>query len=100
MRSKKVLARVMTCSLSLLLIISSFSGMALAQVATGSRISGTVMDAQGAVVPNADVVVKNNETGAEVKLKSGEDGSFGLASLPSALFTITVTERTNLTALE
>src|SRR5258707_13753664 len=89
MRSKKVLARVITYSLSLLLIVSSFSGMALAQTATGSRIRGTVMDAQGAVVPNGDVVVKNDETGAEVKLKSGEDGSFTVPSLPSAMFTVT-----------
>lgn len=91
MRRKKGLARVLTCSLSLLLIMSSFSGMALAQTSTGSRIRGTVVDAQGAVVPNADVVVKNNETGAEIKLKSGDDGSFTAAALPSAMFTVTGT---------
>lgn len=91
MRSNKVLARVITCSLSLLLIMSSFSSMALAQTGAGSRLSGTVMDSSGAVVPNADVVVKNNETGSEIKLKSGEDGSFVVASLPSAIYTVTVT---------
>jgi hypothetical protein len=89
MRSKKVLARVMTCSLSLLLIMSSFSSMALAQ--TTARISGTVTDSAGAVVPNADVVIKNNETGADFKLKSKEDGSFILPSLPLAIYTVTVT---------
>jgi hypothetical protein len=91
MRSKRVLARVVTCSLSLLLILSSFSGMALAQSTASSRISGTVMDSSGAVVPNANVVIKNNETGAEFKLKSMEDGSFILPSLPLAIYTVTVT---------
>src|ERR1041384_4015446 len=91
MRSKKVLARVVTSSLSLLLIISSFSGMALAQTSASSRISGTVMDSAGAVVPNADVMIKNNETGAEFKLKSKEDGSFILPSLPLAVYTVTAT---------
>lgn len=91
MRSKKVLARVVTCSLSLLLILSSFSGMALAQTSASSRISGTVMDSTGAVVPNADVLIKNNETGAEFKLKSKEDGAFILPSLPLAVYTVTAT---------
>lgn len=91
MRSNKVLARVVTCSLSLLLILSSFSGMALAQTSASSRISGTVMDATGAVVPNADVVIKNNDTGAEFKLKSKEDGAFILASLPLGVYTVMTT---------
>lgn len=91
MRSKKVLARVATGSLSLLLILSSFSGMALAQTSASSRISGTVMDSTGAVVPNANVVIKNNETGAEFKLKSKEDGSFVLPSLQLAVYTVTAT---------
>src|SRR6266850_3680430 len=90
MRKQKVLARVVTCTLSMMLILSSFSSMALAQTSL-SRISGTVMDSSGAVVPNADVVVKNNETGAEYKTKSGDDGSFVVPGLPVGVYTVTAT---------
>jgi carboxypeptidase family protein len=90
MRKKKVLARVVTCALSMLLILSSFSGLARAQVTTTGRISGIVMDQQGAVVRNAEVVVTNNETGAEYKSKSGEEGTFFISALPVATYTVAV----------
>jgi hypothetical protein len=82
---KKVFVNV----LSILLLLSSFSSIGFAQ--TTSRISGTVMDASGAVIGGADIVVKNDETGAEFKLKSSDDGSFIVPSLPVATYTVTVT---------
>src|SRR5262249_17861698 len=70
--------------------LASLNSLGLAQTTSASRISGTVMDSQGAVIPNADVVIKNNETGAEYKIKSGEDGSFVLPGLRLSTFTVTV----------
>lgn len=91
MKKKKVLARIATCTLSMLLILSSFSGLARAQVTTTGRISGIVMDQQGAVIRNAEIVVTNNETGAEYKAKSGEEGTFFIPALPVASYTVAVT---------
>jgi hypothetical protein len=88
-----MIKKAFVSALSMLLLLSSLSGIAQAQVTSTSRISGTVTDTQGAVVPGADVVIKNNETGAEFKLRSGDDGAFTLPSLPVATYTITVTSQ-------
>ena len=77
--------------LTALLVLSSFASFANAQITTTGRISGTVMDPQGAIVPTAEVVVKNDETGNEYKVKVGDDGTFVIASLPIAIYTVTVT---------
>ena len=82
--------KVFVSALSVLLILGSFSSRGFSQTTASSRLSGTVTDSAGAVVANADIVIKNNETGVEFKLKSGEDGSFNLPSLPLATYTVTV----------
>jgi hypothetical protein len=92
MMNRVVLARKITVYwLSMLLVIGSFSSLGLAQTSTTSRILGTVTDPQGAVVPTAEVVIKSNDTGVDYKLKVGEDGTFGIASLPVGTYTISVT---------
>jgi carboxypeptidase family protein len=85
MRKKKVLARIMTSTLSIPL--SLFGGLARAQVTTKGRISGTVMDQQGAVILSAVVAVKNNQTGAENTVKSCKDLTFFIAALPVGTYT-------------
>lgn len=52
---KRVVLRkkILVYALSLLLAMGSLSGLGLAQVSTPSRISGMVVDPQGAVIPNA-----------------------------------------------
>ena len=91
MRKKKTLARAVICTLSMLLILGSFSGLGSAQVTTTGRISGIVRDQQGAVINNADVTVRNNETGAEYTAKSSEEGTFFISALPVSTYTVTVT---------
>src|SRR6185295_4843920 len=81
--------KTLVATLSLVLMLGSLSIRGVAQTAS-SRIRGTVMDSQGAVVADADVVIKNNETASEFKLRSGDDGSFMLPSLPLATYTVTV----------
>jgi hypothetical protein len=77
--------------LSLLLALGSFSNVALAQVQTTARISGTVVDQQGAVISNAQVVIKDDATGQEFKVNAGDDGLFVVPSLGVATYTVTVT---------
>lgn len=79
--------------LSLLLVAGSFSGVGYAQVSTTSRISVTVMDPQGAVVPDAVIVIKNDATGNDFKSNTGSDGLANVASLPIGTYTVTVTAK-------
>jgi hypothetical protein len=92
MTTLKLLTRkVAAQALSLLLILSSFGALTQAQVITTARISGTVSDPQGAVIPKAEVVVKNDATGGEFKTKSNDFGIFQILSVPVGVYTITVT---------
>ena len=66
------------------------AGVALAQTAT-SRITGTVTDASGAVVPGVMVTARNEATGVTYTQTTTEAGLYGFPSLPVGPYTITVT---------
>ncbi len=57
----------------LIVLIGSMPG--LAQDTRGS-ISGTVTDSQGAVVPNAPVVIANAGTGTSTRLTTNNSGYY------------------------
>jgi hypothetical protein len=61
-----------------------------AQGGATSSISGTVVDASGAVIPGADVVAKNNATSAESRAVSSEQGTFTIPALNAGTYTVTV----------
>ena len=52
--------------------------------------SGTVVDASGAVIPGANIVAKNNGTGAEYTTVSNEKGTFSIPALTTGTYTVTV----------
>jgi len=54
-------------------------------------ISGTVVDSQGAVVPNASVVLRNPATDAVINGKSNNAGEFNFPELVPGLYNLTVT---------
>jgi hypothetical protein len=64
---------------------------ASAQVSLGS-ISGTVVDPSGAVVPQAEVIATNVQTGAQSKTTTDSSGLFKLALLPVGSYNIEVTK--------
>src|SRR5262245_48623940 len=66
------------------------AGVAFAQTAT-SRITGTVSDASGALVPGATVTARNEATGVTYTQTTTEAGLYGFPSLPVGPYTITVT---------
>ncbi len=73
-----------------LVCLAVLAGSAWAQQ-TSATLMGVVKDKQGAVVPNATVVLRNQEQGATVReLKSEADGSFAIAPLQPATYTLTV----------
>jgi hypothetical protein len=63
---------------------------AYAQGSFFTSLSGTVVDSAGLVIPGASVTVRNNGTGAEVDLVSGNDGGFTVPSLPGGTYSVTV----------
>src|SRR5258705_5975174 len=60
-----------------------------AQAPTGS-VSGTVTDEQGAVIPDAKIIVTNRETGAAREINSAGNGSYSLPSLAAGTYSIQV----------
>ena len=66
--------------------------VALAAYAQSDRgtITGTVSDPANAVVPGANIVVTNTETGAQYKTVTTGTGSYTLPSLPAGPYEITV----------
>jgi hypothetical protein len=69
---------------------------ALAQTDTG-RIVGTVTDQNGALVPGASVVVRNDRTGEERTVNTTAEGLYIVPALKASTYTVTVTGQ-NLTA--
>ena len=82
----RVQFRLLVIALAALLL---FPLAANAQVDTG-RIAGVVSDTNGAVVPGATVVIKNERTGEERTTTTNEAGTFLVIALHPAMYTITV----------
>jgi hypothetical protein len=72
-----------TCCVFACLLLICFG--AYAQSDRGS-ITGTISDPAGAMVPNASIVAKNTQTGAEFKVASSETGNYTLAQLPVGVY--------------
>ena len=60
-----------------------------AQTST-SRISGTVLDASGAVVPRATVILTNDATGVSERQQTTEAGLYSFPSVPVGTYTLRV----------
>lgn len=77
------------------LIVFLFSFICLsivrAQSSTDGAIGGTVQDANGAVVPNAAVVVQNLSTNAQQTAVTDASGYFRIIHLQPATYDVTVT---------
>ena len=73
------------------LVMLMTSSLAFAQGgATTTSLSGRVADSSGAVIPGADVTVKNNATGASHQAVTGSDGTFTVPALNAGTYTVTV----------
>ncbi|HEV2837668.1 MAG TPA: TonB-dependent receptor, partial [Pyrinomonadaceae bacterium] len=84
MTNSKTNRRFFTCvALLFLLPVLTFS-----QTVTGT-LQGTVSDAKGAVVPGAEVVIRNMETGQERNVKTNSEGLFVAPFLPLGRYTVT-----------
>lgn len=71
-------------------LVAAIGAPAFAQGSIFSRLSGTVVDSEGLPIPGASVKVKNNATGQEQDLVSGNDGGFTAAQITSGSYSVTV----------
>jgi len=74
---------------SLLAALLLLVGTAAAQVST-SRITGTVADESGAVIPGAKVIVSNEATGVKYESTTTDSGNYSFDSLVVGQYTVTV----------
>ena len=93
----RVLLKVCAGAFGLVLVISGLAlilpvGTAFAQ-ATHGLISGTVVDAQGGVVPAADVTVKNQLTTVSQTLQTNDAGYFVFPEVLPGVYTVSVEKK-------
>ena len=71
----------------------TLSGIWLTQVVSAQTVTGTlqgtVSDSKGAMVPGADVVIRNVETGQERSLRTNNEGAYTATFLPLGRYTVT-----------
>jgi hypothetical protein len=74
----------------LLLLVAAVAPGAFSQTDQG-RLTGTVADSTGAVIPGASVVVKEERTGAERTVRSNETGQYFVVGLRPAQYRLVAT---------
>src|SRR5262245_13861129 len=87
--------------LQFLLVVLTFAAVFLISLPVQAqqdqgRIGGVVKDANGAIVPGASILVKNDRTGEERTATSTETGSYIVSGLRPSVYTITASAQ-NLT---
>lgn len=76
--------------LLLLMVVFLFgSGKLFAQTTTAS-ISGTVIDEQQSIIPNATVTARNTETGLTRTAQTNSEGRYQIVNLPVGQYEVTV----------
>ena len=76
------------CVCLLTMLALSANARAQTQITTGT-IQGTVLDANGAVLPGANVEIKNLDTNLVRSLSTDEGGRFVALAMPPGKYSIT-----------
>jgi hypothetical protein len=88
----KIARRIATVFAPLLLtLFLALTSFAQTQITTGT-LQGTVTDANGAVMPGANVEIKNLETNFSRSLTTDEEGRFVALALPPGNYSVTITK--------
>ncbi|MBA3713796.1 MAG: TonB-dependent receptor [Pyrinomonadaceae bacterium] len=77
-------------SFAALCLVACLNATVPAQSTTDGAIGGVVKDPQGAVIPNATVSVRNEETNRESTATSDDEGRFRAAQLQPGNYTVTI----------
>ncbi|CAN5195802.1 hypothetical protein BH20ACI2_BH20ACI2_13340 [soil metagenome] len=79
----------MAAGVKVLILVMVFAVIATAQV-TGGRVSGTVVDSSGAVLPGASVTLKSKTTGQVLATQTSGAGGYDFPNVPVGEYSITV----------
>ncbi len=74
----------------LLILVLAMAAIAAAQTVSGT-LRGTITDANGAVIPNATITVRNTETGLARTIVSSDEGLYNMPFLPIGVYTVEAT---------
>jgi hypothetical protein len=80
-------------------LVSSFASNAAAQSSTTGAISGTILDASGGAVPDANVTLSNRGTGTVYTAVTDNSGAYTFPIVPPAEYMLTV-EKQNFRKIE
>ena len=77
----------------LVLFLLSFCLTEAVGQAPSGTLNGTVFDQSGAVIPDAAVVLKSEDSGATRRTQSNRDGFFTIVGIPAGAYTVSVQAR-------
>jgi hypothetical protein len=80
----------MKTSATKLFWIVTLLAVRLAAQTSAGRITGSITDSSGGVIPNATVTAKNSETGIVTPATSNHEGIYVLYPLPPGTYSVTV----------
>lgn len=83
--------RAWTIALAQICALLLFAATLFAQTTTTGELSGTVADPTGAVIPNAQLTIKNADTGATQAAKSNSSGFYKFSLLQPGTYDVTAT---------
>ena len=86
-----MIKRVVSHSVLFLVLSLLATPLVLAQANATGSLTGTVTDKEGGVIPGAEVLVKNDQTGFEYETVTNEMGVWEISSLPSGSYTVSMT---------
>ena len=75
----------------LLTVVALVSTLVPAQVITSGRLTGIVSDANGALIPKAQIVAKHDQTQTEFRAVANDEGGWTIPSIPNGTYVVTIT---------
>ena len=79
--------------LAFVLFLMSLGGPGLFAQSDTGNIAGTVMDTTGAVIPGADVLATNTDTGLKLSAVSNDTGEFTILAVPRGNYSVTASAK-------
>src|SRR5256885_16317617 len=76
-------------TITLIIVFSTLTALAQSP-STGARLSGTILDPNGAAVPQATVTLRSNASGVEQSTTSDASGQYRFLLVPAGQYMITV----------
>jgi Carboxypeptidase regulatory-like domain/TonB dependent receptor len=83
-------AKALLHSALAIIVLSLSSLVCMAQTGTTARVTGTVTDQSGAVLPGATVTIREADTNATRSITTAENGDFALTQLTPGKYNLTV----------